>query len=444
MIPISEANFVVVDIETTGNSAINDRITDIACITVKNFEIIDIYSSLINPHQHIPWYVQKLTGITNSMVRSAPESNKIFPIIRDLFDQENTYFVAHSSKFDSSFVYETFRRESIDFNEVPTICTLKISQKILPKNIKKSVGSIADFFQIPILNRHRAYDDAFATANFFIELLYMLQDRYEIFTVEEVIAFQDTKQNYIPKLNAKTKNKLLQYKKLAPVQSGIVMFIGANSKILHISKTNNISQHINSFVEQVEIYSEKINKILKKFIRIEWLETSNELETYVLENRKIKFYEPEFNSYKNVDLFNADDVKINSATQKILFKKLSMIVLLPNSEREKTIDVYFINNGKYINMLTVGSKANLDMIFDEIHNVFYLDVVNYEVNIDVDLDEVRIINNWLQKYTCIAKIFLYEEQDELILDEEIENIIRSFYNDPVEENDFYVGTFIYE
>ena len=175
MTPISEANFIVVDVETTGNSAIHNRITDIACITVKNFEIINTFSSLINPHQRIPWYIQKMTGITNSMVVNAPESNAVFKTIRKLFVQKNTFFIAHNSTFDWHFVYETFKRESIPINEISTICTLKLARKIIPKDVKKNVGSLANFFQIPILNRHRAYDDAFATANFFIEMLHILQ-----------------------------------------------------------------------------------------------------------------------------------------------------------------------------------------------------------------------------------------------------------------------------
>ena len=426
MTPISEANFIVVDVETTGSSPMRNRITDIACITVKNFEIINTYSSLVNPHQRIPWYIQKITGITNSMVVNAPESNTIFQDIQKILVPKNTFFVAHNSPFDWNFVYETFKRESIFINELSTICTFKIARKIIPPNVRKNVGSLADFFQIPMQNHHRAYDDAFATANFFIEMLYILQDRYEISTVEEIIEFQNKKQRNTAKIDIKVKNKLLQYKKISPDQYGILMFIGANGKVLYISKTNDISQQINSFAEQTEISSKKMNRILKKFMRLEWIETNNELETYILENRKIKFFEPEYNVRQNIDLVNADDIKINTLTHKKLVKNLSMIVLLPNSEREKTIDVYYINSGKFIKTLTVGSRANLGVIFDEVHNAFYSEAEDYD---EIDLDEIRIINNWLRKYDGIAKIFLHQEQDELLFAEEIENAIRNFYNE---------------
>jgi hypothetical protein len=175
---------------------------------------------------------------------------------------------------------------------------------------------------------------------------------------------------------------------------------------------------------------------------MEWIETNSELETYILENRKIKFYEPEFNYHKNLDLYNADDIKINNLTQKLLVKNLSFVALLPNSEREKTIDIYFINNGKFIKSFTVGAKSNLDLVFDEIHNIFYSDTVEY--NDWIDLDEIRIINNWLRKYDIVSKVFLYDKQDELIFFEKIENGIKSFYNEPAEKNDFYINTFIYE
>jgi hypothetical protein len=166
------------------------------------------------------------------------------------------------------------------------------------------------------------------------------------------------------------------------------------------------------------------------------------LETNIIENRKIKFYLPEYNSHKSIDLFNADDIKVNDTTQNLLVKNMSMVALLPNSEREKTVDIYFINKGKFIKSFTVGSKSNLSKVFDEIHDAFYSDAVIYDDTID--LEEIRIINNWLRKHNSVAKVFPYNDQDELILSEQFENAIRSFYNDSVEESGFYVGTFIYD
>lgn len=439
MIPISEANFIIVDVETTGPSAINDRIADIACITVKNFEITNTFSSLINPLRHIPSNIQKITSITDFMVKDAPIIKDVLGNIQELLNKDNTFFVAHNSVFDWSFVNESFKREFIFINEIPRICTLKIGRKIMPQNVKKNVGSLAEYFNIPIVNRHRAYDDAFATANFFIEMLYILQERYDITTVEEILEFQDKKQSTtLSKMNIKIKEKLLQYKKIAPEQSGLLIFIGIKEDILYITRTNNIAQYINSIIENTEETPKKISSMLKKINRLEWIETNTELETYIIENRKIKFYRPDFNSYKNIDLHNADDIKINEFTQDKIIEKLSMIVMLPNSYREKTIDIYFIHQGKFITAITAGAKSNLNKIFNELHNVFYSNENAWDD--EVDIDEVKIISNWLKKYECIAKIFLFANQDELNFGVEVENNIRNFYDEPIKDNNFYISS----
>lgn len=100
MIPISEANFVVIDVETTGSDPMRHRITDIGCVTVHNFGITNTFASLIKTRQHIPRYIQKMTGITNEMVANAPEASEVFESVRNILSAENTFFVAHNSVFD--------------------------------------------------------------------------------------------------------------------------------------------------------------------------------------------------------------------------------------------------------------------------------------------------------------------------------------------------------
>jgi DNA polymerase III epsilon subunit family exonuclease len=439
---ISEANFIVIDVETTGANAFANRITDISCVTVNNFEIVDTYSTLVNPHQRIPPYIQRMTGIKDAMVKNAPESKNVFGEVSKLLSEENTIFVAHNANFDWNFVLEAIRRAGIPFASIPIICTLKIGRKILPSKIKKNVGDLAKYFNIPIANRHRAFDDAFATANFFIEMLLILQDRYDITTIEELLDFQDRKTVAQKNIDNKIIEKLSKYQKLAPEVSGIITFISSDGKVLYISKSINISESLIHYMEDTANAPKKIRNVLKKFKRIEWIETDSELETNILENRKIKYFNPEYNTYHLLDLANADDIVVNEYSQKLLVKNLSLIVLLPNSETEKTVDVFFINKGKFFSSMTVGTKANLENLYNEIHNGFYSEKeIN---NSNFDIDEIRIINIWLTKTQSISKIFRVDDQEELIIDEQIETAIRGFYNEVVEENDFYVGTFIFE
>ncbi|MDR0927906.1 MAG: hypothetical protein LBO69_09130 [Ignavibacteria bacterium] len=439
---ISDTNFIVVDVETTGSHASYNKITDIACITVNNFEIIDTFSSLVNPHQPIPPYIQKMTGIYDLMVMNAPEASEVFAVVRNILLQDNSCFVAHNVPFDWRFVSEAINSAGLSAVDVPTLCTLKLGNRLIPKNIKKNVGSLADYFNIPIVNRHRAYDDAFATANFFIEMLLMLQDRFDIVTLEDLLDFQNRDIRRYKELDTKIFDKLRLYQKQAPHSNGILTFIGKSGKVLHISRSNDIAEHISSFIEETDEVSKKIRSVLKKFVRLEWLETTSELEAYILEYRKIKLLQPEYNSIKYLDLFNADDIQVNAYSQQLLVKNLSMVVLYPNSPKEKLIDVIFIHKGRYVSTTTIGTKANLNSIFDCIHDTFYAD----DEEVEFDINEIRILNYWLYKNTSLIKKHLYDEQDELLFGETIEQSIRTFYakdSNANAENDMYIGNFIY-
>ena len=106
-----------------------------------------------------------------------------------------------------------------------------------------------------------------------------------------------------------------------------------------------------------------------------------------------------------------------------------MIVILPNSETEKTLELYFIKNGYYICSHIVGVKANLSNIFKIISDVFFISNVS-ELDVDVDIDELKILNNWFKKHeTRLLKLQL-TNQTENDFCRELENIIRNFYNAP--------------
>jgi len=427
---LSDANFIIVDVETTGNSPDKDRIIDIGCISVRNFEITDTYSSLINPHQSIPWYIQKLTGINYKLIKNAPEPIRVFKNIADLFQQKNTFFVAHAASFDYSFVKNTIKRLNIPFQDIPVLCTLKLARKVLPSNIQKNVSAVAEYFNIPIVNRHRAFDDAFATANFFIELLYIIRDRYGINDIYEVLDFQNsTITKTISKKNQKLMDKLIPYKKIVSAQSGVLIFVNSEGNVLHISRTNNMLEHIDYFIEQCKSSVKNVKTILQSFHRLEWLETNNELETIITEHRKIKQFKPYFNFINNMDLANANDITINYNTQKLLTANFSMLVFMKNSEREKNIDIYFIKQGLYIKSFTIGTKANLQPVIDDIDDIYFSDD-NDAANNNFDIEEMKLISNWLSKNEAISKIIkINNETNKNDLHQCVDNTIRTFYNE---------------
>lgn len=185
---IFETDFVVVDVETTGLSPTEDRLTEISMMKVRNGTLVEEFATLINPLIPIPPYITELTGIDNLMVQDAPPAREIVPRIAEFL--HNGVFTAHNAPFDWGFVYHTaFRERGIELLN-PQLCTARLSRKILPHLPSKSLGPVAKFMDIDIPARHRASGDAYATAMLLIKYLSYLEKRYAIKTLGELLRFQ--------------------------------------------------------------------------------------------------------------------------------------------------------------------------------------------------------------------------------------------------------------
>ena len=185
---IAETDFVVVDVETTGLSAIEDRITEISMMKVRDGVLVDEFASLVNPLIPIPLFITELTGISDLMVRDAPPAREIVPTMSKFL--EGSIFTAHNAPFDWGFVYHTaFRERGIELMN-PQLCTVRLARKIIPELPSKSLGHVAKHMNIEIPARHRASGDAYATSMLLIKFLSYLEKRFAIKTVEELLKFQ--------------------------------------------------------------------------------------------------------------------------------------------------------------------------------------------------------------------------------------------------------------
>lgn len=160
--------FIIIDIETTGNSYKFGKITELAIYQHNGQMITNQYSTLINPEIDIPFYITKLTGITNEMVKNAPKFYEVAKTIVEL--TAGRTFVAHNVSFDYSFLKEEFARLGYTFHR-KTLCTVQLSRKFLPGHQSYSLGKLCLDLGIEIKGRHRASGDALATAKLFEILL---------------------------------------------------------------------------------------------------------------------------------------------------------------------------------------------------------------------------------------------------------------------------------
>src|SRR4051812_2012078 len=108
---LHDASFVVVDVETTGLSAHNGRITELGMVRFESGQIVDTLNTLLNPDQFIPSYITKMTGITNAMVYGKPRFAEMLPEIKRFMSAKDaSVFTGHNVKFDFGFVSESFLR----------------------------------------------------------------------------------------------------------------------------------------------------------------------------------------------------------------------------------------------------------------------------------------------------------------------------------------------
>ncbi len=165
--------FVVFDIETTGLSSVNDKITEIGAVIIKGRKVIASYNSLINPEVSIPLKIVKLTGITDKMVSGERTIDKVLPEFLSFAGDRP--LVAHNALFDWGFIKN--KSEELGYEIKNTIIdTLELSRNLL--TIKKHrLNDLCDHFGINLSNHHRAKDDSEATAKALVEMFKLLEKK---------------------------------------------------------------------------------------------------------------------------------------------------------------------------------------------------------------------------------------------------------------------------
>ena len=153
--------FAVVDLETTGGTAEEGRITEVGIVLLDDCEVVKTYSALIDPGMPIQPFVQNLTGITDEMVHGKPQFASIAEEVSELL--QDRIFVAHNVQYDIKFMRTELRRCCIKIDP-PRLCTVKVSRRFFPGLPSYSLHKLTQSLELPEFNHHRALDDAMAAA----------------------------------------------------------------------------------------------------------------------------------------------------------------------------------------------------------------------------------------------------------------------------------------
>ncbi len=269
--------YAILDIETTGGQYNQEGITEIAIYKFDGEKVVDQFISLVNPEIDIQPFVVKLTGINNAMLRLAPKFYEVAKRILEI--TQDCIIVAHNTDFDYRVIRTEFRRLGYDFQR-NTLCTVELSQKLLPDMPSYSLGKLVRSLGIPIADRHRASGDATATVKLF-QLLLSKDSHKEILT--SLIKTD---------INAGLNPKFLDIVDNLPSQVGIYYIHDEKGNIIYIGKSRNIKKKVQQHFTSNSTLFKKLQQLT---YTVTFEKTGNELVALLKQVEEININKPMFN-----------------------------------------------------------------------------------------------------------------------------------------------------
>ncbi|MCS6935020.1 MAG: exonuclease domain-containing protein [Chitinophagales bacterium] len=274
--------YAIVDVETTGGRPSTDRIVEIAIVVYDGEQILEKFSTLVNPKRPIDSYVTKLTGITDEMVKKSPTFEDIHAKILELTHER--IFVAHNVKFDFGMLRQEFRRIGIDYNR-RQIDTVNLARKLLPGFSSYSLGNICSSIGIDIHNRHRALGDAEATAR----LLSVMLAKNNASKYIEIELNQGIDIDLLPPYLSKAEIEKL------PEDPGVYYFRDEVGRVLFVEGVKNIRRKVIQYFSAPPDDSPAKRRLFELIRTIDYELTGNELVARLVAHRSALVYSPEFN-----------------------------------------------------------------------------------------------------------------------------------------------------
>lgn len=374
--------YSIVDLEATGGKFNEESVIEIAIYRFDGISITDQFISLVNPEREIHPYVEKLTGISSKMLKTAPKFYEIAKRVLEI--TSDSVLVAHNAQFDYRILQLEFKRLGYDFS-MKSICTVILSQELLQEQESFKLGRLARSLGIPIKDRHRASGDALATVELF-KILLEKDIKQEIIR-KSIIEFPGEKMDYIfrdviENLKENTgvfyiynENKQIIYIdfsedikskliKLFTSKKFIPKYVQNNFKTIKVHPTGNVHIAILKTLQEIDTLRPKINnnidpKIFSKISKPRIIkETSDFILTFIGKNDSDKsfilFKKGFLEGYGYFDLYN----NINSE------KKISSrLVKVNESKRVKNYVYRIISEKRYkklVNLIELYKFSDIE------------------------------------------------------------------------------------
>jgi DNA polymerase-3 subunit epsilon len=290
--PLESVPFVVVDLETTGGSAVFDRVLEVAAIRVQNGVIQDRLECLVEPGVPIPPFVTRITGINASLVRGKPAFDTLLPDLRRLMD--GSVLVAHNVAFDGNFLGSAFKRAEMPWDG-ERLCTLRLARRLVPGLHSYRLDSLCAFLGFTFVQRHRAGPDAEATVHLLRHLLETALSR----GIDTLAGLVHLQQQPVSRKRHKGRVDEAQVASL-PTAPGVYLLKDRHGQVVYIGKSVNVRQRVRTHLRPSGTArgpaQPRLRRRLPHIADVEAIETRSELEALLLESKLVKHYLPEANS----------------------------------------------------------------------------------------------------------------------------------------------------
>ncbi|WP_119066127.1 DEDD exonuclease domain-containing protein [Rubrobacter indicoceani] len=279
--PLSEAPFVVFDLETTGASSKEGAITEFGAVKLVGGEVVDKFTTLVDPERTIDPFVVRLTGITNEMVSGAPKIDEVLPLFEEFV--EGCVLVAHNSGFDCGFV-EAARGGKLPN---PVLDTLRLARVLVPGLKRYRLSALAMHLGVRQIPNHRAFADAAVTGEVFVKLLSMLE-KAGVKTVAEAAGLKGARAK-------KIKPQKQHLAKDLPRTPGVYYFKDKDDAVLYVGKAKDLRARVRTYFNGGD-GRRKIGRLVEEVAKVEVVETGTELKALLFEAREIHRLLPRYNS----------------------------------------------------------------------------------------------------------------------------------------------------
>ena len=284
--PLRDITFCVVDLETTGGSAAaGSMITEIGAVKVRGGEVLGEFQTLVNPHAQIPPFIAVLTGITNSMVASAPPIASALPAFLEF--AQGTVLVAHNAPFDIGFLKHFAGVQDRPWPGFEVVDTARLARRVVTRDDAPNckLSSLAIAFRSTTTPNHRALSDARAT----VDVLHGLMERLGglgVHTLEELQTFTSRVSPAV-----RRKRHLAEH---LPHSPGVYLFRDERDRVLYIGTSRDLRTRVRSYFTASESRS-RMGEMVNLAASVTGIECATPLEAGVRELRLIAAHKPRYN-----------------------------------------------------------------------------------------------------------------------------------------------------